>query len=42
VPGEFLIPQEPKVAIKAMIAFVKEHGNTDFAELTQTESLRIR
>jgi len=42
VPEEFLIPQEPKVDKKAIIAFVKEHGNTDFAELTQTESLRIR
>ncbi len=42
VPEEYLIPQEPKVDKKAIIDFVKEHGDTDFAELTQSESLRIR
>ena len=42
VPEEFLIPQEPKVDKKAMIAFVKEHGDTEYAKLTQSESLRIR
>ncbi len=42
VPEEFLIPQEPKIDRKAIIAYVKEHGNTDYAELMQGESLRIR
>ncbi len=42
VPKKFLIPQEPKVDKRAIIDFVKEHGNTKYAELTQSESLRIR
>ncbi len=42
VPDQFLVHHEPTVDKKALIAFVKEHGNTDYAELTQTESLRIR
>ena len=42
VPDQFLIKHEPTVDKKALIAFVKEHGDTDYAELTQTESLRIR
>ena len=42
VPEQFLIPQEPKVDKRAIIAYVKEHGNTEYAELTQSESLRIR
>lgn len=42
VPKRFLIPQEPKVDKKAMIAFVKEHGDTKYARLVQSESLRIR
>lgn len=42
VPDEYLIKQEPKIDKKAIIAFVKEHGNTEYAELTQSESLRIR
>jgi len=42
VPEEFLVHLEPRVDKKAIIAYVKEHGNTDFAELTQSESLRIR
>lgn len=42
VPEEYLIPLEPRVDKKAMIAYVKEHGNTEFAELAQSESLRIR
>ena len=42
VPKKFLIPQEPKVDKKAIIAFVKEHGDTKYAKLTQSESLRIR
>jgi hypothetical protein len=39
---EYLIPQEPKVDKKAIIAFVKEHGDTDYAQLIQSESFRIR
>lgn len=42
VPEQYLIPQEPKVDKKAIIAFVKENGDTDYAKLTQGESLRIR
>ncbi len=42
VPEQFLIPQEPKVDKRAIIDYVKEHGNTEYAELTQSESLRIR
>lgn len=42
VPKKFLIPQESKVDKKAIIAFVKEHGDTKYAKLTQSESLRIR
>lgn len=42
VPEQFLIPQEPKEDKKAIIDYVKEHGNTEYAELTQSESLRIR
>ena len=42
VPEQYLIPQEPKVDKKAIIAFVKEHGDTEYAQLIQSESLRIR
>ena len=42
VPEQYLIPQEPKVDKKAIIAFVKEHGDTEYAQLVQSESLRIR
>ncbi len=42
IPKEYLIPQEPKIDKKGIIDFVKEHGNTEYAELTQGESLRIR
>ena len=42
IPSEYLIAQEPKIDKKGIIAFVKEHGNTEYAELTQSESLRIR
>lgn len=42
VPKRFFIPQEPKLDKKALIEYVKEHGNTKYAELTQSESLRIR
>ena len=42
VPDEFLVKHEPTVDKKGLIAYIKEHGNVDYAELTQTESLRIR
>lgn len=42
VPKRFYIAQEPKLDKKALIEYVKEHGNTKYAELTQSESLRIR
>lgn len=42
VPKRFYIPQEPKLDKKALIEYVKKHGNTKYAELTQSESLRIR
>lgn len=42
VPKRFYIVQEPKLDKKALIEYVKEHGNTKYAELTQSESLRIR
>lgn len=42
IPGKFFIPQEPKLDKKALIAYVKEKGDTDYAKLTQSESLRIR
>lgn len=42
VPKKYLILQEPKVDKRAIIEYVKEHGNTKYAELTQSESLRIR
>ena len=41
VPAEFWIEQQPKLDKKAALAYVK--GNeVDWAELSQTESLRIR
>ena len=42
VPDKFWKPQEPVLDKKGLIAFIKENGNTAYAELTQTESLRIR
>lgn len=42
VPERFYIQQEPKLDKKALIAYVKEHGDQEYAELTQSESLRIR
>lgn len=42
IPERFLIPQEPKVDTRGIIDYCKEHGNTEYAELTQSESLRIR
>ena len=42
VPKKFLIPQEPKVDKKAIIEFVKANGDTKYAKMVQSESLRIR
>ena len=42
VPKKYLIPQEPKVDKKAIIEYVKEHGDTKYAKMVQSESLRIR
>ena len=41
VPAEFWIEQQPKLDKKAAVAYVKEN-KVDLAELSQTESLRIR
>ena len=43
VPKRFYIPQEPKLDKKGLTDYLKAHnGKTKYAELTQTESLRIR
>ena len=42
VPKKYLIPQEPKVDKKAIIEYVKEYGDTKYAKMVQSESLRIR
>ena len=42
VPDNFRIKQPDKIDRKSIIAELKESGNTDWAELVQTESLRIR
>lgn len=41
IPAEFWIEQQPKLDKKAVLAYVKEN-KVDWAELSQTESLRIR
>ena len=41
IPEEFWIEQQPKLDKKAVLAYVKEN-KVDWAELSQTESLRIR
>lgn len=41
IPDEFWIEQQPKLDKKAALAYVKEN-KVDWAELSQTESLRIR
>lgn len=41
IPEEFWIEQQPKLDKKAALAYVKEN-EVDWAELSQTESLRIR
>jgi len=42
VPFEYLIPQEPKVDRRMILADLKAGKELDFAVLSQTESLRIR
>ena len=42
VPEDFLIRHEPTVDKKALLNHIKAHGDTEYAELTQGESLRIR
>ena len=42
IPEQFLIPQEPKVDKKAILAELKAGKTFRFAELAQTTSLRIR
>jgi len=42
VPEQYLIRQEPKVDRKQILADLKAGMALDFAELSQTESLRIR
>ena len=42
VPKKFLVPQEPKIDKRAIIEYVKAHGDTKYAKMTQSESLRIR
>ena len=41
IPAEFWIEQQPKLDKKAALAYVKEN-KVDWAELSQTEPLRIR
>lgn len=42
IPAQFWKQQDPVLDKKGLIEYLKEHGNTDYAELTQSESLRIR
>lgn len=42
VPVEFLISQAPKIDKKGIASFLKEGNAVDWAELTQSQSLRIR
>lgn len=42
IPRKFYIPQEPVLDKRALLSYIKEHGDTDYAKLTQSESLRIR
>lgn len=42
VPEQFWKQQDPVLDRRGLLAFIKENGNTDYAELTQSESLRIR
>lgn len=42
IPKNYYIPQPDTLDKKSLKAYIKEHGDTDFAELKQGESLRIR
>lgn len=42
IPKEFLIPQPDKVDRNEIKKYLKENGNSSWAELVQTESLKIR
>lgn len=42
IPKEFYIPQEPKLDGRELMKRIKETGPCEYAELVQTESLRIR
>ena len=42
IPDTYLIPQEPKIDKKAILADLKAGKTFDFAELQQTDGLRIR
>ena len=42
VPEQFRKQQEPVLDKHGLIEYIKANGNTEYAELTQTESLRIR
>lgn len=42
VPKQFWKEQAPVLDKKGLIAFLKENGDTDYAALTASESLRIR
>ena len=42
VPEQFWKQQDPVLDRRGLLNYIKENGNTDYAELTQSESLRIR
>jgi len=42
IPEEYLVPQDPKVDKKKILAELKEGKEFTWATLSQTESLRIR
>lgn len=42
IPDEYLIPQEPRIDKRAILADLKAGKTFSFAELQQTEGLRIR
>lgn len=42
IPENFWKQQDPVLDKKALTAFIKENGPTEYAQLTQGESLRIR
>lgn len=42
IPEQFLIPQSPKIDKRAIMAALKDGEHYEWAEVVQTESLRIR